>query len=78
MEPVTVVTTIQPLLVLWVVAIAFFVTLAFVAVISRGRSWYELGCIFFLLFLATSAFGLFGTHLVLGVDLIALEVISLK
>lgn len=78
MEPYTIITTVQPLLVIWVLAISFFVTLAAVAVISKGRSWYELACIFLLAFVVISLVGLFGTHLVLGIRLVDLEVISLK
>ncbi len=78
MEPYTIITTVQPLLIAWVGAIAFFVTLAVIAIISRGRTWYELGCLFLLVFLALSAAGLLGASTVLDVVMIDLEIISLK
>jgi hypothetical protein len=78
LEPLTIITTIQPVLVLWIVAIAFFVTLAIIAILSKGRRWYELACLFFLCFMVICAAGLFGTHLVLDIQLLELEVISLR
>ncbi len=78
METLTIITTFPPLLVAWVAAIAFFVTLALVAIISKGRRWYELGCIFVLVFLAISLTGLLSTQLLFGIHLFHFEMISLK
>jgi hypothetical protein len=77
-EPYTIITTVQPLLLVWVLAIAFFTTLAVVAILSKGRSWYELACFFLLIFVATSIFGLFGAHLIMGVEWFDMQIISLR
>lgn len=76
--PYTIITTVQPLLVVWVLAISFFTTLAVVAILSRGRSWYELACFFLLIFVATSALGLVGAHFIMGVQWFDMQVISLR
>lgn len=67
----------QPFLVGWVMSIAFFATLAVVAVISKGRRWYELACLFLLIFLVLSLGGLAGAHWVFDVRMIELEFITL-
>jgi hypothetical protein len=77
-EPYTIITTVQPLLLVWVLAISFFTTLAVVAIISKGRTWYELACFFLLIFVATSIFGLFGAHVIMGVEWFDMQIISLR
>ncbi|QDG54598.1 hypothetical protein FIV42_28785 [Persicimonas caeni] len=77
-EPYTIITTVQPLLMLWVLAISFFTTLAVVAVLSKGRSWYELACFFLLIFVATTVLGLTGAHFVMGVKWFDVQVITLR
>jgi uncharacterized membrane protein len=77
-EPYTIITTVQPLLIVWVLAITFFTTLAVVAILSKGRTWYELACFFLLIFFATSVLGLYGAHLVMGVEWFDVQIISLR
>jgi hypothetical protein len=78
LEPLTIITTLQPFLVAWVMSIAFFVTLAVVAVISKGRRWYELACLFLLAFLTLSACGILSAHWLLDIQMVDLEFISLN
>lgn len=77
-EPLTIITTVQPLLVVWVLAISFFTTMAIVAVLSKGRSWYELACYFLLIFVFTGAMGLTGAHLLMGVKWFDVQIISMN
>ncbi len=77
-EPYTIITTVQPLLIVWVLAISFFTTMAVVAIVSKGRSWYELACFFLLVFVFTTAMGLTGAHFVMGVKWFDVQVISLR
>lgn len=41
MYPVAFVTTVQPYLFAWVLAISFFLSLTFVALVSRTRDWKQ-------------------------------------
>lgn len=75
-QPVAVVTTLQPILVAWLSAIAFFVTLAAVAILSKGRKWYELACMFFIGFLVLSLSGIAISNWMLEVTVLHVEVIS--
>lgn len=68
----------QPFLVGWVMSIAFFLTLSVVAVISKGRSWYELACLFLLAFVFFCAAGVVCVHLFSEVKMLDFEVISLR
>lgn len=76
MEPYTIITTVQPIIVAWVGAIAFFVSLAIVAIISRGRHWSELICLFLLALLALTSVGLVGVQVVLDIHLLEFEVLQ--
>ena len=77
LSPVVFVTTVQPLLVGWVLVISFFLTLSFVAVISKGRRWYELGCIFVLVYLVMSVGSIATTATFLDLQIMDVEVISM-
>lgn len=77
-EPVAVITTLQPVLVVWLLAISFFVSLAVVAVFSKGRRWYELASLFFVVFLLVSALGVGVSGWMLDVTVFEIEVISLR
>jgi len=68
----------QPFLVAWVMSIAFFLTLAVVAVISKGRHWYELACLFLLAFLIFCAIGIVGAQVFFDVKMLDFEFISLS
>jgi hypothetical protein len=78
LQPVVFVTTVQPYLVLWVAVISFFVALSVVAALSRGRKWHELLAIFLLAFVVSTTGGVLTTHWITSIDLVDLEVISLK
>lgn len=43
--------TVEKNIFFWVLAITFFFSVAVVAVLSRGRQWYELICMFFVVYL---------------------------
>lgn len=75
-EPVAIITTMQPLLVVWLLAISFFVTLAVVAMLSRGRKWFELACMFLVCFVFLSAVGVGVSYWLLEVSVFQVEVIS--
>ena len=77
-QPLAIVTTMQPVLVVWLSAISFFVTLALVAILSKGRRWYELACMFFVGFVVLSATGLAVSNWVLEVTVFEVEVISVN
>lgn len=76
-QPVAVVTTLQPVLVAWLAAISFFVTLAAVAILSKGRKWYEIACMFFVGFVVLSLSGLAISNWILEVTVFQVEVISM-
>ena len=77
LKPVVFITTIQPLLVGWVLAIAFFVTLALVAMVSRDRRWYELTCLFITAFVLLAAVSLAITGIFVDVRVVDLEIITM-
>lgn len=77
LNPVTVVTTLQPMLLAWLAAIAFFVTLAIVAILSRGRQWYELACLFLILFVGFASTNIFVANWVLDVRVVEFNAISM-
>lgn len=77
-EPVAIITTMQPLLVVWLLAISFFVTLAVVAMLSRGRKWFELACMFMVCFVVLSAVGVGVSYWLLEVTVFQVEVISAR
>lgn len=77
MEPVTIVTTVQFFLIGWVMSIAFFVSMALVAIVSKGRRWYEILGMFAVGFLLLSLVGVVGTQWIFGVHMIEVDFISL-
>lgn len=52
LEPVAVIATLQPTLLLWLSAIAFFVAVAVAAWMSKGRSWLHVVGLFAVTFVA--------------------------
>ncbi|MGM0555643.1 MAG: hypothetical protein ACQEVA_04605 [Myxococcota bacterium] len=78
LQPVVFVTTVQPYLLFWVSVISFFVALSVVAAFSRNRRWHELLAIFALSFVLSTTGGVFATQWLTSIDLVQLEVISLK
>ena len=75
MRPAAVILEMSPLLVIWVLAISFFVTVAATAIVSRGRRWYELGCIFLLGFLLLSSVAMAAAHYLFDTTIVTVEVI---
>lgn len=78
LQPIVFVTTVQPYLLFWVAVISFFIALALVASISRGRRWHELLAVFVLSFLLATTGGVFATQWLTTINVVELEVISLK
>ncbi len=76
MESVVFITTVYPELVVWVLAIAGFVTLAATAVISPNRRWFELVVIFAILFVINAVIVGLVVQWIAGVPLVQLEAIQ--
>ncbi len=74
-DPVAIVARVQPLLVLWLMAISFFATLSAIAIISKGRSWYELACLFVLGYVLCSVLTVAGAHWLFDVVVLEWEVV---
>ncbi len=72
-EYVVVITTIQPILLAWVAAIGFFVSLSLTAMISPGRRWFELVVIFGLLFAICFSASLLTAQFIGGISIIELD-----
>lgn len=75
MYPVAFVTTVQPYLLGWVLAIAFFITLAVVAALSRGRSWRQIVSWFVLVFLGVGVVATLAVTYVVDIHVIEVEVV---
>ena len=76
-DPVAFILTVDRNIFFWVLAITFFFSVSVVAVISKGRQWYELLAIFFLTYIACVLLsGVLFTH-VLGVPFARLETITI-
>lgn len=76
MDEVVFITTVRPGLLVWVLAISLFISLAATAIISTGRKWFELAVIFSLCFLINV--GLVGLviNLVSDTDVVVIEAIE--
>lgn len=74
--PIALITTIQPILVIWVVAISFFVAVAGVAVISKGRSWPQIVGLWLLTFVAVSVIGMLSATYIFDVRVVEFEAVS--
>ena len=76
MYPIAFVTTVQPWVTAWVVLIAFFLSMAGTALVSRGRSLRQVATMFVVGWcLLTVAVGV-GTGFVAGLDFVTVEVVS--
>lgn len=75
-QPLAIITTVQPFLLFWTMAIAFFLTLTLVAVISKGRTWKEIGAIFALSYLVVVLLTLFTSEVIVGVDILRFESVT--
>ena len=74
--PVALITTFQPVLVLWVLAISFFVALAGVAVVSKGRSWSQIFGLFAVAYMVCSLIGMVSAGFIFNVQVVEFEAIS--
>jgi len=77
-KPVAIITEVAPTLAFWLLGISFFVTLAVVAVVSKGRRWYELVCLFLVVFLAAVAAGVGISNWILDITVVQFEVVSIR
>lgn len=77
MESVVLITTVFPELVVWVLAISGFVSVAVTAVVSPNRQWFELVVIFGLFFVVNTLIVGFVVQSVAGVPLIQIEAIEM-
>lgn len=75
MYPVALVTTLQPFLLGWVLAIAFFVTLAVVAALSRGRTWRQILAWFLLVYLGVAVSTTLAVTYVVDIHVVEIEVV---
>jgi hypothetical protein len=78
LEPVAVIATVQPMLLMWLVAIGFFVTVAVVAWLSRGRSWAQLFNLFIAIFVATSLSCVGAVQWLTSIDVVQIEIVSVS
>lgn len=74
-QPVAVITTLQPLLLFWAMSIAFFVTLTIVALVSKNRTWREVGFLFFVSYILVMACTLLASEFVVGVEIFRFELV---
>lgn len=74
-ESVVVITTLQPLLLLWLAAISFFISLALTAMVSPNRRWFELTVIFAILYLVNLLLGGLIIQGFFGIEMVQLEAI---
>ncbi len=77
-QPVAVITTVQPILLMWVLAIAFFVTMTLVALFSKNRTWKEILIMFIVGYFGVVLVTLVSSELVVGVDVLQVELISYR
>jgi len=77
-QPVAIITEVAPRLALWVLGISFFVTLAIVALLSKGRRWYELACMFLVFFVVAAVLGVGICNWGLEIAVVQFEVVSLR
>lgn len=75
-KPVALITTFQPYLVMWLLAISFFLTLTFVAVVSKGRSARELVVFFVFGYLVLIVLSILSTQWFADIQIVAFELVS--
>ena len=76
MDAVVLITYVQPYLLAWVGAISFFISLAFTALVSPNRQWFELAVIFAITLAVLLVVVGFIVQLVLGLKLIDVQAIQ--
>jgi hypothetical protein len=62
---------------IWALAITFFFSVSVVAVVSKGRHWYELVCLFFLVYMLSIIMAAFVFEHVVGIPFAHLDTITI-
>jgi len=75
-QPVAVITTIQPFLLFWAMSIAFFLTMTIVAIISKNKTWREVGLLFLVSYLVVISCTMLASEFVLGVEIFRMEIVT--
>ena len=78
MYPIAFVTTVQPWLAAWVLSISFFLTIGVVALLSRGRRRRQVIWMLALGYAATVVLVGLGTWLLLDIQMVSVEVLSVE
>lgn len=60
----------------WSLAITFFFSISVVAVVSKGRKWYELVCLFFVTYLLSIVMAAFVFEHLVGIPFAHLDTIT--
>ncbi len=76
MYPVALITTIQPWVTAWVLAISFFVTMLIVALVAKHRTAKQVAAMALLGYLATTIAVGVGTAQLSGLQMVTVEVVS--
>ena len=62
---------------LWALAITFFFSISVVAVVSKGRKWYELICLFLVVYLLSILMSAFVFEHVVGIPFARLDTVTI-
>lgn len=76
LDPIAVIAELQPRLLLWLMAIAFFVAVGGSAWFSRERTWGQLFNLFMAIFLAAWIVAIFVVDLGTAIDIVRVEVVA--
>lgn len=74
--PIALITTVQPVLVIWVLAISFFVAVAGVAVVSKGRSWPQIAGMWLFAYVVVTVVGILSATFIFDVQVVEFEAVS--
>jgi hypothetical protein len=75
MYPMAFITTIQPYLFAWVMAISFFITLAVVALLSRRKTWKQTAALSVGCFVVISVIVALCTSMLLDIHVMEVEMV---
>lgn len=78
MYPIAFITTIQPWLAAWVLSISFFLTMLFVALMSRGRTFKQVVALALVGYAAMTIVVGLGTSFFMGLKMVTVEVVSVS
>jgi len=68
--------TVEKTVFFWVLAITFFFSVAIVAVVSKGRQWYELVCLFIVVYIVSILAAGFIFEHVVGIPFARLDTVT--